>query len=411
MEFKYFSFYKSISNFATNLIGVFLPLLIYKQTGSFLLAIVFFLGQYLLNILFSALLKKWIFSKPQILLLYRIIPFALYSICIMLLEINVFVFAIPLCIFYALNVALSVPPEEIILNYSSEENYSSNLGIVDFLSYLFSTLAVVAGGLILDKLSAISLTLISASLYAISIVPLLIFYFKNKKNLTFNQEQTSNAVEQDKNEKAKAKARKSIILRYSIILGLTFCIDACYAMLSLVLYIEFNAFTISALVYGIIDLAYGVSSLIVGKIQEKKDISKWSKIAAIICGISILCVPFINSNALLIVAITIPALLEPLLIIYLSDNMIQKTRILGVSNSALFYYTNSFWITTSVCILTGLVGTLTPGIILSGLGTISVGLMIDKHEDKTNKIIIDYLDQVEIKKKRKRKRKPAATAK
>ncbi len=411
MEFKYFSFYKSISNFATNLIGVFLPLLIYKQTGQFLIAIAFFLGQYLLNILFSSIFKKVIFSKPQILLLWRIIPFVLYSVCIMLLEVNVFVFSIPLCIFYALNVSLSIPPEEIILNYSSEENYSSNLGIVDFLSYLFSTLAVVAGGLILDKLSAISLTLISASLYAISIVPLLIFYFKNKKNLTFNQEQTSNAVEQDKNIKAKEKARKSIISRYSLILGLTFCIDACYAMLSLVLYIEFDVFTISAMVYGIIDLAYGVSSLIVGKIHEKKDISKFSKLAAFICGMAILSVPFINNNILMIVAITIPALLEPLLIIYLSDNMIQKTRILGVSNSALFYYTNSFWITTSICILTGLVGTLTPGIILSGIGTMSVGFMIDKHEEKTNQIVIDYLDQVEVKKKRKRKRKPSATAK
>lgn len=411
MEFKYFSFYKSISNFATNLIGVFLPLIIFKQTDNFILAILFYLGQYILNILFSAILKKLIFKKPQILLLYRIIPFVLYSICIMLLEINVFVFAIPLCIFYALNVALSVPPEEIILNYSSEENYSSNLGIVDFLSYLFATLAVVAGGLILDKLSTITLTLISAGLYAISIIPLLIFYFKNKKNLTFNQEQTSNAVEQDKNEKAKEKARKSIISRYSIILGLTFCIDACYALMSLMLYIEFNVFTISAMVYGIIDIAYGVTSLIIGKIHEKKDISMFSKIAAFVCGLAILSIPFINNNTLLIIIITIPALLEPLLIIYLSDNMIQKTRILGVSNTALFNYTNSFWVTTSICLLTGLIGTLTPGIILAGLGTCTVGVMIDNHEKKTNQIVIDYLDQVQIKKKRKPKRKPAATIK
>lgn len=411
MEFKYFGFYKSISNFATNLIGVFLPLLIYNQTGMFLLAIAFFLGQYALNILFSALLKKLIFSKPQILLLYRIIPFVLYSVCIMLLEVNVFVFAIPLCIFYSLNVAMSVPPEEILLNYSSEENYSEHLGISDFLTYLFACLSVVAGGYVLDNITPVVLTIISVTLYGISLIPLIIFYNKNKNKANFNQELTTNAVEQDKNVKAKEKARKSLIVRYSLILGLTFCIDACYALISLLVYIKFDLFTISAIIYGLSDLLYGASSLFVGKWHEKKDISPFAKIAAFISGIVITMLPFIDNQITLMIIICIISLLEPLLIIYLSDNMIQKTRILGVSNSALFYYTNSFWITTSVCILTGLVGTLTPGIILSGLGTISVGLMIDKHEDKTNKIIIDYLDQVEIKKKRKRKRKPAATAK
>lgn len=412
MEFKYFGFYKSISNFATNLIGVFLPLLIYKQTGNFTLAIVFFLSQYILNIIFSAILKKLIFSKPQLLLLYRIIPFVLYSVSIMLLEINVFVFAIPLCIFYSLNVAMSVPPEEILLNYSSEDNYSEHLGISDFLTYLFACLSVVAGGYVLDNINPIVLTIISVSLYSISLIPLIIFYVKNKNKASFNQELTTNAVEQDKNEKAKAKARKSVVARYSIILGLTFCIDACYALVSLLVYIKFDLFTISAIIYGLSDLLYGLSSLFVGKWHEKKDISPFAKIAAFISGMVIILIPFIDSQIILMIIICIISILEPLLIIYLSDNMIQKTRILGVSNPALFYYTNSFWVTTSVCILTCLVGSLTPGLILSGVGTCSAGLMIDKHEKNTNQIIIDYLDQVKIAKpRRKRKRKPAATAK
>ena len=91
--------------------------------------------------------------------------------------------------------------------------------------------------------------------------------------------------------------------------------------------------------------------------------------------------------------------------------MIQKTRVLGVSNSALFYYTSSFWVTTSICVIVGITGTLIPSFILSGLGTVAVGLIIDKHEEQTNEIVINYLDQVEVKKKRKRKRKPSATAK
>lgn len=411
MEFKYFGFYKSISNFATNLIGIFLPLLIYEQTGKFYLAILFYVAQYLLNILFSSILKKQIFSKPQILLLWRIIPFVLYSVCIMLLEINVFVFAIPLCIFYSLNVAMSVPPEEILLNYSSEDNYSEHLGISDFLTYLFACLSVVAGGYILDNINPITLTIISVVLYGISLIPLIIFYNKNKNKATFNQELTTNAVEQDKNVKVRDSARKALISKYTLILGLTFCIDACYALISLLVYIKFDLFTISAIIYGLSDLLYGASSLFVGKWHEKKDISPFAKIAAFVSGFVILLVPFIESQLLLMAIVCVISILEPLLIVYLSDNMIQKTRVLGVSNSALFYYTSSFWVTTSICVIVGITGTLIPSFILSGLGTVAVGLIIDKHEEQTNEIVINYLDQVEVKKKRKRKRKPSATAK
>ena len=73
MEFKYFSFYKSISNFATNLVGIFLPLLIYEYTELFYLAIVFYVSQYLFTILFSVCLRKCIYSKPQLILLFRIV--------------------------------------------------------------------------------------------------------------------------------------------------------------------------------------------------------------------------------------------------------------------------------------------------------------------------------------------------
>ena len=411
MEFKYFSFYKSISNFATNLIGIFLPLLVYEHTGLFYLAILFYVSQYLLNILFSVLLKKLIYSKPQLLLLYRIIPFVLYSICILLLEINVFVFAVPLCIFYSLNVAMSAPPEEIILNYSSEENYSEHLGISDFLTYLFACLSVVAGGYILDNINSVVLTIISATLYAISLVPLIIFYSKNKNKATFNQELTTNAVEQDKNEKVKESTRKALIKKYSIILGLTFCIDACYALVSLLVYTKFDLFTISAVIYGMSDLLYGISSLFVGKWHEKKDISLYTKISAFICGIAIVFIPFMDNQIVLMLVVCVLSILEPLLIVYLSDNMIQKTRVLGVSNSALFYYTNSFWVTTSICVLTGIAGTLIPSFALCGIGTVAVGFMIDKHEKDTNDLVISYLDQVKIAKKRKSKRKPSATVK
>ena len=63
MEFKYFGFYKSISNFATNLVGVFLPLLVYEYTGLFYVAIIYYIAQYVLNIVFANILKKIYFLQ------------------------------------------------------------------------------------------------------------------------------------------------------------------------------------------------------------------------------------------------------------------------------------------------------------------------------------------------------------
>lgn len=406
MEFKYFSFYKSISNFATNLVGIFLPLLVYEYTGLFYVAIIYYIAQYILNIVFANLLKSHIYSKPQLLLLIRIIPFVLYSVCIMLLEVNVILMAIPLCICYSLNVAMSVPCEEIILNYSSEENYSEHLGISDFLTYLFASLSIVAGGFILDNINPIVLTLISVTLYTISLVPLIIFYLKNRHKTNFNKELTTNAVELDKNHLNKHKTKHTLILRYCVTLGLIFCIDASYALVSLLVYTKFELFTISAIIYGLSDLLYGVSSLVIGKWNEIKDLGEEAKYAAILSAILIVIIPFLDNQIILMLIVCALSIIEPIIIVFVSDKMIQKTRVVGVSNSALFHYTNSFYIIISITLLFGITGNLIPSFIVSGLGTLTAGMIINKNEEETNEILISYLDSVEtgVMKKPKKKR-------
>ena len=90
--------------------------------------------------------------------------------------------------------------------------------------------------------------------------------------------------------------------------------------------------------------------------------------------------------------------------------MVQKSRVLGVSNAAIFCYTNSFYVTTSIIVLVGICGTLIPSFILCGVGTFVVGCIIDKHEKDTSELLVNYLDQVEVKKSR-RRRKPSAITK
>ena len=302
-----------------------------------------------------------------------------------------------------------MPCEEIILNYSSEENYSEHLGISDFLTYLFACLSVIAGGCILDNVNSVILTIISVSLYAVSLIPLIIFYIKNHNKTNFNKELTTNAVELDKNHLNKYKTKRNLIIRYCVILALTFCIDAAYALVSLLVYTKFELFTASAIIYGLSDLLYGISSLIVGKWNESKDLSIEARYASVLCAVMIVMIPFMSNQILLMLLVCAMSILEPILIVYLSDKMIQKTRVLGVSNSALFHYANSYYIMISIILVFSMGGNLIPSFILSGIGTASVGIIINKHEEDTSQMVIDYLDSVDtgVMKKTKKK-KPKA---
>ena len=336
------------------------------------------------------------------LLLWRIVPFFLYSVCIILLPINMLAFSILLCIFYALNLSLSAPCEEIILNYSSDDNYSKNLGITEFLTYLFSFLSVIIGGYLLDSLNSWIVSIISISLYAVSIIPLVIFYIKNKNSPTFNQELTTNAVELDKNFAEKQQVRKRLIVRSCLIMGLAYCCEAIYPLISFITYTKFDLFTISAIIYGLSDFMYGISSLVIGKFNETKDLSVITQISAFICAVTMAAIPFINNQIVLMLFVCILAICNPVFYMYLDNNMVQKTRILGISNAGRFYNTTTLNTTIASIGLIGLCGTLTPCFMVGGLGMLALSVFVVKHEEKSTDIMLKYFEsinqQAEIKK-------------
>ena len=81
MQFKLLQIYRCVSSFATSLIANFVPLIIYqyavlKWSKSFSIGLAFgyLIVCYMLVALFSWILRKVLYAKPQVFLCLRIIP-------------------------------------------------------------------------------------------------------------------------------------------------------------------------------------------------------------------------------------------------------------------------------------------------------------------------------------------------
>ena len=86
MQFKLLNFHKLIGNFATSLVGTFIPLIIYKVTGSLRWAVLFLLGQGLLRLISNHVFKKLVIKYPQVCIMIRAIPLLIYNIALIFLE-------------------------------------------------------------------------------------------------------------------------------------------------------------------------------------------------------------------------------------------------------------------------------------------------------------------------------------
>jgi hypothetical protein len=87
-QLKLLNFHKMIANFANNLVGAFVGLIVYQTTNSLPLAITYFVFDNLIKLIFVLCLRKLYGKYPQLFLLLRIIPITLYNVFIFVLDYN-----------------------------------------------------------------------------------------------------------------------------------------------------------------------------------------------------------------------------------------------------------------------------------------------------------------------------------
>ena len=185
MQFKLLNIHKFVGNFATSLVGTFIPLMIYNVTGSLRLAVLFLFGQCLCRLISNHLFRKFVNKYPQTALMVRIIPLLIYNIALIFLEDFMVVGLIVVIISYGISLSLKNNAYGVLLNYSSKKKTSKNIVLTRIVESLSAIVACVAGGLFIDW-NQTALIIFSLSLYLVSVIPLFIYFIIYRKKVGFN---------------------------------------------------------------------------------------------------------------------------------------------------------------------------------------------------------------------------------
>lgn len=399
-QLKLLNFHKMIANFANNLVGGFVPLIIYQATHNLLYAILYLVAEKILRLIFIFSLKNLYGKYPQLLLLLRIIPITLYNVFIFIMDLNLIFGIIGVCIFVALDYALNNISKEVIFNYSSltPNSDKSSIGVTRLFEQIGIIVALIVGGYLLDINKTLVLIL-SLCIYAISVIPLVMFYIKSRKQKTFNKDATSNAINTlDKKYHAKSEhLTKKLLITYGIVYFSFAFVDLLQTTYSLFVFVQKGEFVMSGILNAIYNCFYAIGFYVVGIINEKKDITKLITIFSILIGICSIILPFINIDTMFILVCLIYGLIAftyPFISLFVLERMLLKSRIMGCSNQALFIRESSCVVAYIVGFAFGMFGLL--GIFISIAVTMcSAGIIIPYGEEKTRENLVDYLQNNE----------------
>ncbi len=412
-QLKLLNLHKILANFANSLIGAFVSLIIYQATNSLPLAITYLVVVNTLKLVFTIAFKKLYYKYPQLFLLLRIIPIVLYNLFILLLDTNLVLGTIGVCIFFALDQSFNNLPKELILNYSSlsEQNGSDkSLGMTRIFEQAGKIIALVVGGYLLDFNQTLVLIL-SVSIYTISVIPLLMYYIKCRNQKTFNKDATSNAINTiSKIETAKTETNRlttRILVTYFIVYFSFACMDIIQTVFNLHVFIKNGEFAMAGILNAIYSTFYVLGCYLAGLVNEKKDTTILVSIISSIIGIMVIILPFtdVNKNFILICLIYgVIGIGLPFMSLFVLERMLSKTRIIGCSNEALFMREAGCHSAYILGYAFGFIG-LVAIFIFSGISMFCASAVIPIGEESTRKDLVDFLQNNEVTHRTKRKHK------
>ena len=403
MQFKLLQIYRCVSSFATSLISNFVPLIIYqyavlKWSKSFSIGLAFgyLIVCYMLVALFSWILRKVLYAKPQVFLCLRIIPIVAMLIFITFLYSNSIIIMLCVAVSNALNIVFCSIPQEAIYNFVSVDKNSKALGITRAFTQAGYILASIIGGLFLDKIHETFVVIISLTLYVASSLPLLIYYIKNRKTKNFNTESISTIVQSLESDAQTQKVRKQFLKENFIAYLLIGATDQFYEFFGIMLFITTGSYFASGIAFGIYDGIYAVMCLVAGYFLQKHD-GKWMAFSALII-MALMWIPCLLVDIIWLKCVLFlsNAVIQPFFILYTFQMFLDKARILGVSNRQLLDYNNACNFSYSIVCSLGLVGSYIPCIIGAIIFAIVGAFNLIRAEKKTTKNLVEFLNQNEI---------------
>ena len=359
-----------------------------------------FVGDHSLRVVYNISFYKFYTKYPQLALALRVVPVLVSTLSVLLLDVNLTLGIVLILFFHPMTIAFKELPMEITFNYSSIDKGASSTGISRMFEQLGVVIALIMGGLFLDYLARYVVIIIAVASYLISVVPLLIYYFKQRKSTYFNKEATSNAATGYKNivikQQMKKRVIRKLVFKYSLIYFIFAVFDSLMNITMLYMFYSGSeaysyAGYIQAAFYGF----FGLGGYIAGVLDEKKDITKIMCIACVVAGIVAGCVPLVITNIVLcVLAFAIIGFLYAFVSLFCYSRMMPRARIMGCSNLALWGRTAGCHISMVMMDLICLPATFmfVPAFIIMGVFFASSSIFIPRNEEKTREFLVDYLE-------------------
>lgn len=399
MELKYLQIYRMLGNFATSLVGAFIPLIIYQATGNLVYSFLYIVLQRLMTIVFVKVFRKWINTKPQLMLVLRLLPILVFEILTIFIDQSPIILSCIIGLAYAFDKCCSTLPSSIIFSYNNLDNSARSMSITLTFEQIGDVSAMILGALFLDNVPVYYLIIISISLYILAVVPLIIFYVKNRKNKFFNKEYVSNALETFKDEKKNSiqKLSNSVIKKYGFQHLFYYGTETFYLLLPLAIYIYYKKFIYASIITAIYDIILLIASPVIGWLDEKFDLSKVISIACFLSGALIIVFSILvpNTNLFLVLCIlsALISITSGFPFIITEARMLLKTRVLGISNRAIETTLCCGLFADAVYQSLGFLLPIFAPMIFGGLGVIAFSIINPIVEEKTRKDMVDFIQQ------------------
>lgn len=400
MQLKYLNFHKMLANFSMYLVGGFIPLIIYQKTGSVFWAVFYLFAMYLINFIVNQIFRKQYIKRPQLFLVLRAIPILIYSLSVLLIDVNFILGIVLVTIFYAINSSFKGNSTEIIFNYSVSQNTSEkSFGMTRVFEQIGTIVAQIAGALFLDYLNTYILIALAIGIYLISTIPLLMYYISCRKQKDFNTEMTSNALQQfAQNEDKTAKGKKvsnRILFQYGLMYYLVAFLDGFNNLFNIYIYVKTGQFLYAGYFSAIYNGTYAIASYVVGYVSSKIDTTILSAVFMCVNAVSVVLSVVIEITWVQMLLFGIIGFVYPFFSVFLMERMLAKTRILGISNRAILLRDNATVLGKMSVMVPALFAPLISSFIVMGVALAGGGVYLPFSEETSRKALVNYLEDNE----------------
>ena len=169
-------------------------------------------------------------------------------------------------------------------------------------------------------------------------------------------------------------------------------------MIPLLTFTLSGKFTYAAIATAIFDGVYGIGCLIAERLNNRKDLTVPSAVMGVVVGLMSICMIFIRVDNIWMIYIlcAIMAFSYSFAYFFMYDRMLKKSKIVGRNTTCIINKINMFMLSTCFVVTFGLISLPVAFCVGGGMSMLS-GACIPYVEEKTRRMLVDHLEDNEIK--------------